>query len=144
MSLNFFHRARKDLFWTMKRSKHRGHKEDRNGGISGEDRWQKISKEILADITNTCWLSAPFRTRGNILSHQYQWFSLFLSWKIQMHKLLHVPYFDLVVDLSHSSFYWPLLTNPIVMLHKILHILSTFKCMAIITCPWQLRGWISE
>lgn len=47
----------------MKRSKHRGHKEDKNGGMSREDGWWRlglIRLEIQASVIHCCWISNPF------------------------------------------------------------------------------------
>lgn len=68
-SLRFFHRAHKGKSWSMKRSKHRGHKEDRHGGIGGWDGWQEIrsNKPENQLIEHTYWITGSFPPRVNIL-----------------------------------------------------------------------------
>lgn len=47
----------------MKRSKHRGHKEDKNGGMSHEDGWWRLGSirwEIQASVSHCYWISKPF------------------------------------------------------------------------------------
>lgn len=57
----------------MKRSKHRGHKEDKNGGMSREDGWWRLGSirwEIQPSVTLCYWISNPFspvRLSENIL-----------------------------------------------------------------------------
>lgn len=76
----------------MKRSKHRGHKEDKNGGMSREDGWWRLGSirwEIQASVTHCDWISNPFspvRLSENILLKKNTKWQLLINFILLLNK----------------------------------------------------------